>query len=226
MVIHRRGFTAIELVAVTAAALVLMLVLVLMLSRSSQQGRSADCMAQLKLIGTAVQLYVADADDRLPPIATGMLPRVQLFTDLLQVYVGGRDVWLCPDGDMRPKSINSANGRLLHYGMNAYGYGNVEDALKFYAPSLGGLCVSDLMEPEAVIAVADASPDETPEDIGNPERRTYRWPLTSLAVRRHNGGFNALYVGGAIRWRRDAADHRDWTCRLRESSVLPAAQRQ
>ena len=201
------------------AVLFLIVVLVVAMGRTGRQGRAADCMGQLKLVGTAAQLYAADYDDHTPPIASGMLPRLNLFSDLLQVYVAGSGVWLCPDGDMRPKSVNSGNGQVLHYGMNAYGYGDVEDALKFYAPSLGGIRMSSLTEPEAVIFIADALPESTPEDIGNPERRTYRWPLTSLAARRHGGGYNALYLGGAIRWRRDVADHRDWTCRLREGSV-------
>ena len=221
-----RHFTAKELAVVVALLCVLTGALIGALTATGRATRGERCLARLRQMGVAMQLYVAANDEYLPLIAYGRLPDVTLFADALRPYAKHHeDLWICPDGDMRPATIASGNGRLLHYGMNDFGYAEVADCVNNYLPTLSGARVSALAGPAAVILAADARPDVSPEDIGAPERFTYSWPLTSLAQERHSAGYNALYLGGAARRHGNQANHQDWTCRKSQGCPHCAASR-
>jgi len=177
------------------------------------KGKEAACLGSLANIARAAELYSAGSDGYLPTIKSGNLPDVKLFSDLLGTHGAAEGDWLCPAGDMSPGQINSGNGKLLHYGMNDFGYGAVDDCPLNYEPSLSGVRIESLAEPEAIVFIADARPDESPEDVGTAERHSDAWPLISLAEERHGDGYNALYLGGAARWQANVPNHRDWTCR-------------
>jgi len=210
-----RRFTLTDLTIALAVLLLFLALLFGVIGKLRGSGMRTACQNELRRMGFAASLYIAGNDDFLPPVSRGQFPNIQLYTDLMGEYVEGKTAWLCPRGDTTPDRIGSANGRLLHYGMNDFGYGVVDDALKGYYPSLGGARVTLLQEPAAVILAADADPENSPEDIGTEERRSDLWPLSSLAARRHRKGYNALYLGGTVRWRANTPNHWDWTCRKR-----------
>ncbi len=212
-----RCFTLKELVVVVAAAAILLALLVLVVGGYAVKSKIALCQADLKQISQAMQAYSEEYDGHIPPIVSGAFPALVPYPNLLGGYLRSSDLWLCPAGDARPKQVTSANGAVLHYGMNDYGYGQIDDCEGNYAPSLGGVKVGALAEPEAVVFLADSDPAVTPEDIGTPQRGTYDWPLDSLAADRHRDGYNALFLGGAVRWRGNVPNHIDWTCRRRDS---------
>jgi len=210
-----RRFTLTDLAIVLAVMLLFLALLFGVIGKLRGGGMRTACQNELRRMAFATSLYTAGNDDFLPPIARGDFPNVQLYTDLIADYVDGKTAWLCPKGDKSPDRIGSANGKLLHYGMNDFGYGIVDDAPKNYYPTLSAAKVTVLREPEAVIFAADSAPEDSPEDIGAEQRRSDQWPLSSLAHHRHDNGYNALYLGGTVRWRANTPNHWDWTCRKR-----------
>jgi len=130
----------------------------------------------------------------------------------LQPYIRNEQIMLCPSGHKNPKKIDSANGKVLHYGMNNY---NCTGALPLNC--ISGLSRADLAVVAAhaeTIYVADAEPESSPENIGGAQSGTLDWPLTSLEERRHSRGYNALYLDGHVKWRPNTPNHKEWAARM------------
>jgi prepilin-type N-terminal cleavage/methylation domain-containing protein len=62
----KRGFTLIELLLVIAILAILAGILLPVLNRTKEAARSAACLSNLHQIGIALQIYVADDQNRLP----------------------------------------------------------------------------------------------------------------------------------------------------------------
>ena len=164
-----RHFTAKELAVVVALLCVLTGALIGALTATRRATRGERCLARLRQMGVAMQLYVAANDEYLPLIAYGRLPDVTLFADALRPYAKHHeDLWICPDGDMRPATIASGNGRLLHYGMNDFGYTEVADCVNNYLPTLSGarergrraVCLNNLSQIAIAMKTYSADYDE------------------------------------------------------------------
>ena len=150
--------------------------------------------------------------------------QVMLFTDRLDLYLSGEDLWLCPSGKKVPQSRwNARNGMLLHYGMNNYDFDESPDdiapGVDNYLGGLGrGARIREVAKPEEVIYLADADPDSSPENIGGAQSGSrwpntpydLLWPLTSLCEDRHIKGYNALFLGGSVQRRPDVWNHHEW----------------
>ena len=187
------------------------------LRSAKAKGRSADCVSRLRQWGMASHMYLQENEDWLPPIAQGLMPDVVLFSDLLLPHLGARDMWLCPSGERDPGRIDSGNGEVIHYGVNHYWYDDVDgDGIENHLRGLGGKCLRRVAAPESVVYIADADPDSSPENIGGAQNGTTIWPLTSLAERRHLRGYNAVFLGGSVRWHPDRPNHKEWAVRRRD----------
>jgi prepilin-type N-terminal cleavage/methylation domain-containing protein/prepilin-type processing-associated H-X9-DG protein len=117
---RRKGFTLIELLVVIAIIAILAAMLFPVFARARESARKIQCLANVKNIATAVQMYLVDYD-RFPPREHNPMAR-QLITDycqrpcpeaaadcrateanpylrwpvILEDYVKNRDVWRCP----------------------------------------------------------------------------------------------------------------------------------
>jgi len=123
---RRRGFTLIELLVVIAIIGILAAMVFPVFARARESARKAVCLSNVKNIALAIQMYLADNNDTLPPIESRR--EVQEFFDLmgpniyggdweegvactempsvanpyltwvvvLDEYVKNRDVWRCP----------------------------------------------------------------------------------------------------------------------------------
>ena len=111
----RRGFTLIELLVVIAIIAILAAMLFPVFARARESARKIQCLANVKNIATAVQMYLTDYD-RLPP--SEHRPEIVSFYEdmggcpaniqgaknnpylkwpvVLDEYVKNRDVWRCP----------------------------------------------------------------------------------------------------------------------------------
>ncbi|MDH4208317.1 MAG: DUF1559 domain-containing protein [Anaerolineae bacterium] len=123
---RRRGFTLIELLVVIAIIGILAAMVFPVFARARESARKAVCLSNVKNIALAIQMYLADNNDTLPPAESR--PEVQDFFDIkgptvwggdweegvactempsvanpyltwvvvLDEYIKNRDVWRCP----------------------------------------------------------------------------------------------------------------------------------
>jgi len=126
MATRRRGFTLIELLVVIAIIGILAAMVFPVFARARESARKAVCLSNVKNIALAIQMYLADNNDTLPPKESR--PEVQEFFDVkgptlwpedfeegqqclempsvanpyltwvvvLDEYIKNRDVWRCP----------------------------------------------------------------------------------------------------------------------------------
>jgi prepilin-type N-terminal cleavage/methylation domain-containing protein/prepilin-type processing-associated H-X9-DG protein len=125
-----RGFTLIELLVVIAIIGILAAMVFPVFARAREAARKAVCLSNVKNIAIAIQMYLGDYDDTLPPSekrpevidyfntgpggdmgsrsdCLGKLHETQPFLKgpvILDEYVRNRDVWRCPSA----KTINAA----------------------------------------------------------------------------------------------------------------------
>jgi hypothetical protein len=64
--------------------------------RSPQTAYRSTCQSNLKQIAMALQMYVQDYEDRLPPFATGSMAQPVTFPALPNPYIKNGRVWGCP----------------------------------------------------------------------------------------------------------------------------------
>jgi prepilin-type N-terminal cleavage/methylation domain-containing protein/prepilin-type processing-associated H-X9-DG protein len=127
---RRRGFTLIELLVVIAIIGILAAMVFPVFARARESARKAVCLSNIKNIALAIQMYLADNNDTLPPsehrqdvwnyfqtgpgggmedeevepgecdIGTTMNPYLS-WPVVLDEYIRNRDVWRCPSAKMQ-----------------------------------------------------------------------------------------------------------------------------
>ncbi|NIM49676.1 MAG: prepilin-type N-terminal cleavage/methylation domain-containing protein, partial [Gemmatimonadales bacterium] len=115
---RRRGFTLIELLVVIAIIGILASMVFPVFARARESARKAVCLSNIKNIALAIQMYLTDNNDTLPPqehrpIADdyeavacseeGWNPVAATFANpylrwpvVLDEYLRNREVWMCP----------------------------------------------------------------------------------------------------------------------------------
>ena len=87
------AFTLIELLVVISIMAILAALLLPALAAAQEQGRSAQCVSNLRQWGLAFNMYAADNDDFLPRRGQGVQPLTQInrptdWINALPVYLG------------------------------------------------------------------------------------------------------------------------------------------
>jgi len=115
---RRQGFTLIELLVVIAIIGILAAMVFPVFARARESARKSVCLSNVKNIALAIQMYLGDNNDTLPPLerrddvigapmpgidagvlcqesATYLNPYLR-WPVILDEYVKNRDVWMCP----------------------------------------------------------------------------------------------------------------------------------
>ncbi len=108
----RGAFTLIELLVVIAIIAILAAIIFPVFARAREKARSTRCVANLKQLGHALQMYMDDYDGLYPwgvdiadrnhpeiwdgfPAWEAQIPYMPLMHDLVDPYVKNREVWHC-----------------------------------------------------------------------------------------------------------------------------------
>ncbi|MBL8047179.1 MAG: prepilin-type N-terminal cleavage/methylation domain-containing protein [Chthonomonas sp.] len=104
----RRAFTLIELLVVIAIIAVLAAIIFPVLAGAKSVAKATQCLSNLKQLGFGWQMYLNDADDRLPDRRDLKAldyrpwtswppsdPRLGWSVSVLKPYAGGDDIWIC-----------------------------------------------------------------------------------------------------------------------------------
>src|SRR5438552_9460437 len=141
--IRRSGFTLIELLVVIAIIAILAAILFPVFAQAREKARQTSCLSNLRQIGTAVQMYIQDYDERLPGTSwvTGRCgfyghwvpggniansPNWRLEDGAIMPYVKNTKIFACPSDSVaasyNPSSPSAPTDRAkgLSYAMNAY----------------------------------------------------------------------------------------------------------
>jgi len=97
---RRKGFTLIELLVVIAIIGILAAMVFPVFARARESARKAVCLSNVKNLALAVQMYLADNNDTLPP-----REHREDVADFFRTFPGGGS-WWCPDGELRGDPIN------------------------------------------------------------------------------------------------------------------------
>lgn len=219
------GFTLIELLVVIAIIAILAAVLFPVFARAKEKARQSGCFQNLRQIGMALALYMADEDDRLPDrrdlkssLPGGFRPwtswppsdpRSGWAAVILQPFVKSNDIWVC--GTIR----NSPLGQAPEVEQQT-GFGRTVYWLwRFDRPD----------DPVPLDNLWGKTPDQAVDDLrrsGNPQVGMPEgvadvemvvdpyFPRTIPTVRPevrgksvHSGGRNRSFLDGHAKWMRD-----------------------
>jgi prepilin-type N-terminal cleavage/methylation domain-containing protein/prepilin-type processing-associated H-X9-DG protein len=93
------GFTLVELIVVIAIVAVLASLAVPVTGRVIQSGKAAACLSNLNSLGVALNLYLGEHNEIMPPLAAGRQSTSQnipVIDNTLNAYVSDPRVFACP----------------------------------------------------------------------------------------------------------------------------------
>jgi type II secretory pathway pseudopilin PulG len=121
---HAAGFTMVELAVVAGLIALLAAIAWPALSFANAKARSAGCLANLRGLGLALNLYLSDHGGKMPVLAaarSAAAEDVPVIDTVLAPYAGNPDIFRCPADDRLAAATgtsyfyNSAlGGQLIH----------------------------------------------------------------------------------------------------------------
>ena len=181
------GLTIIELLVVITVALVICALIIQAQRSVSRKAQAAKCVANLRNIGTALNLYTADKG-AYPGAYIVMLPKKQYWWIGLDEYVSGKNG--DPSGDI-PEWVRCP-AKVRRFGTQGAGYGYNTVQFGYLPPTT--LRPVQVTEPSRAIVLGDNADDgANPPTIGILHHKMF--------ARRHFEGGNYLYADGHIEWK-------------------------
>ncbi len=217
---RNRGFTLIELLVVIAIIAILAAILFPVFTQAREKARQTMCLSNCRQMGIAVHMYVQDWDETLPTVKMMGTPGTS-WIEQVQPYVKARLLQRCPS-DNSP-AWQEDPPRPTSYGFNAYfdpyhpPHGSPTNPRPVSLASVGlpAQCIwsAELAERNSATGMLIKGDHFMPMYWGNPPRvvdpmmNMRLWDAqhgipTTLAITRHNGGANYVFVDGHAKWHR------------------------
>ena len=195
---RKKGFTLIELLVVVSIISLLVSILLPALGRAKEAAQATKCMAQLKGIGCAVQMYLADNEDRFFLAGTGQIGVTWYNTDLGERYFAGEYLDM---GQTDKGNSCKDEGNILDCPTNKEGYAREYGYFVDYAYNIElgpngtrGVSAGSVKTPGGVVCFAEVAGNNfwlSSGTMGND------WEL--YAAYPHANGFgNFLFVDGHV----------------------------
>ncbi len=218
---RNKGFTLIELLVVIAIIAILAAILFPVFAQAREKARQTMCLSNARQMGIAVNMYLQDWDETLPTVRMmwGDHTTGQSWIDLVQPYVKTRLLHRCPSDNSPAWQDNPP--RVTSYGFNAYfdpyhpphGSPMAPRPVTLAGVGLPAQCIwsAELAERNSRTGMLIKADHFMPMYWGDPPRvvdpmrndmlwdRSARIP-TTLAITRHSGGANYVFVDGHAKW--------------------------
>lgn len=177
-----RAFTLLELLVTVAIIAVLVSILLPSLGQSRDYAKQTVCLHNLREIGLASQLYVANYD-YFPPAWQGSECR---WMDLLKPFVGKKSgVYRCP-ADTKQIPVQWDPEIILSYGINCFRFAEKSHCFWY------GVKAGDVHRPGETIIFADCRPGKYYCGGGN----VFYDPVVDVDYRHLNHSFGAVFCDG------------------------------
>ena len=164
------------------------------LGRARADTQRHNCASRLKVIGLAMQQYMGDYNDRLPPFVIGGTTVTSFaigstrvgWTDAVMPYVYGDPVPRCPS-DNTPQGWPNP----LKSGCTSY----------WFNRNLSALTRHKITRTEAVILLGEGGAPDATNATYNKSSLSPAWINDwNSPAQRHLGGANYLFVDGHVKW--------------------------
>jgi prepilin-type N-terminal cleavage/methylation domain-containing protein/prepilin-type processing-associated H-X9-DG protein len=199
----RRAFTLIELLVVIAIIAILAAMLFPVFSQAREQARAISCLSNMRQLGTAVQLYVQDYDERMFFRTSGTNSNVtrtdarnssnaSKWWNLMMPYVKNNQLFQCPS-DGTPTLSPDPNGKDVI--PRSYIANTASEDLQLAQ-------ISDVVDTIVVTEKTDtiAGATNTSSWIGAFNGEMSNNPATNGVAARHHNGMNCSFLDGHARW--------------------------
>lgn len=256
---RQAGFTLIEMLIVIAIIAILAALLFPVMTIARGKGRRTQCISNMRQMGQALQMYLADHDELFPtdrtrqfsgnPIADDPEPQstfsgaeaeaaaemseelIAPWYERIQTYLKNRQVMHCPDDRakviMRARQTPSRQQVVApeamvdvptSYGSNRW-FELDPPAIRHASRPAETVLLGEVIGKVRAIAIAPHKSDRFSEvyDILEVDMPWWHWPKTTtwpiplgtmpkvaaaqdLALSRHQGGSNYLYLDGHAKW--------------------------
>jgi prepilin-type N-terminal cleavage/methylation domain-containing protein/prepilin-type processing-associated H-X9-DG protein len=194
----KNGFTLIELLVVIAIIAMLMGILLSSLNRARRQAKKIACISNIRQMGVALQAYMIDNENSLPPSSCYLSDPNQYWLKILTKYTGEKLLLRCPSDEAKdfvdwdlPLDEQPEDSRWSSFALN----GLLDPRCSYNRGRYNN--VINIRRPMYCIYVSESPSSWTKYDHVHPETwGSLDQAKGQIAWDRHNGTSNYLFVDG------------------------------